>query len=134
MSLQIAKSYNELIKEAKEIEQEGDFIKASKLYERIIKMQPHDEFAYNRLMIIYRKLRMYEDELRIIEKGVSVFKNQYKKKAKKIMSKNKTAEKLSKSLAKALGLTDKKGTDLFQPEPIAKWTNRKAVVEKKLGK
>jgi tetratricopeptide (TPR) repeat protein len=134
MPLHIAKSFKELIFEAKEAEENNELEKAAKLYERTMKLEPHDESSYNRLMIIYRKLGKYEDELRVIDKGVSVFEEFYKKKSEKIISKNKAAEKLSKSLAKSLGLTDKKGKDIYHQEPIEKWLKRRQVVEKKIRK
>ena len=52
MALEIARSYDEVIKLGKEAEMNKDYSKASKYYEKAIKMEPYDEFAYNRLMII----------------------------------------------------------------------------------
>ena len=134
MPLHIAKSYNELIAEAKEAEANDALEKAVALYERAVKLEPHEELAYNRLMIIYRKLYQYEDELRIINKGIKSFEDFYRKKSQKRLKRHKAAEQLSKTLAKSLGLTDKKGNELYHPEPIQKWLKRKQVVEKKLGK
>jgi tetratricopeptide (TPR) repeat protein len=134
MALEIARSYNETIAAARSAEESDDKEKAANLYERAVKLQPHEEMPYNRLMIIYRKLYRYEDELKIIEKGIRSFDDFYKKRAQKIVSKNKTAEQLSKSLAKSLGLTDRKGNEMYHPGPIDAWLKRKAVVENKLGK
>jgi tetratricopeptide (TPR) repeat protein len=130
----VAKTYNELIKEGKEAEANKDLETAAKTYERAIKQEPHEEVPYDRLMIIYRKQYRYEDELNLINKGIGAFESFYKKKSQKIVSKNKEAEKLSMSLAKSLGLTDKKGNDVYHLGPVDKWLKRKAVVEKKLGK
>lgn len=134
MALHVAKSYNELIKEAKEAEANKDLDAAATAYERAIRQEPHQEAPYDRLMIIYRKQSRYEDELKLIEKGVETFESFYKKKSQKIVGKNKEAEKLSMSLAKSLGLTDKKGNEVYHPGPVDKWLKRKTVVEKKLGK
>jgi tetratricopeptide (TPR) repeat protein len=134
MSLHVSKSYNELVTEAKDAEENSDLETAAKLLERAIKVEPLEEFAYNRLMIIYRKLYQYENELRVIDKGITNFENFYKKKKDKLLKKHKAAEQLSKSLAKSLGLTDKKGNEIYHTEPIDKWMKRKVVVEKKLGK
>jgi hypothetical protein len=35
---------------------------------------------------------------------------------------------------KFAGLRDRKGNSTYLPEPLAKWTKRKQVVEKRLGK
>ena len=41
---------------------------------------------------------------------------------------------LSIAFMKRVGLQDKKGKNLYFPEPIAKWQKRKETVQKKLGK
>jgi hypothetical protein len=41
---------------------------------------------------------------------------------------------LSSAFLKAAGLSDKKGKLLFLPEPLAKWSRRKLLLEKKLKK
>jgi tetratricopeptide (TPR) repeat protein len=133
MALHIAKTYSELIGEANEAERAGEQEKAVSLYERAVKLEPHDELPYNRLMILYRKLRRYEDELALINKGIATFETFYKKKSEKLFEKHKSVQALSKSLAKSLGLKDNKGADIYHPEPIDKWLKRKEVVERKLG-
>ncbi len=134
MPLHIAKSYKDTIAEATEAEANNDWETAAKLYERAIKLEPHDELPYDRAMIVYRKLYQYENELRIINTGIKNLEEFYKERSQKIISNNKTAQQLSKSLAKSLGLTDKKGNDLYHPAAVEKWMKRKAVVENKLGK
>jgi tetratricopeptide (TPR) repeat protein len=134
MTLQVAKTFNQLIATAKEAELNEDLETAAKNYEQAIKQEPLDENSYNRLMIIYRKLYQFEDELRIINKGIESFEDFNQKKSNKIIGKRQKAVQLSNALAKSLGLKDKKGNELFQPEPISKWMKRKKIVEKKLGK
>ena len=52
-----------LIKKAKELEINGELEVAASLYEKVIKTDPHQETAYNRLMIILRKQKEYKKEL-----------------------------------------------------------------------
>lgn len=132
MALQVARSYEELIAEAKEAEQDQDLDKAAKIYERAQKLEPQEELPYNRLMIIYRKQKQYENELKVIEKGISAFEKMYEKRTKKILNRRPQATRLSNALIKSLGLKDKKGNAIFKPEPIAKWMKRKQMVEKKI--
>jgi tetratricopeptide (TPR) repeat protein len=115
-------------------EREGDLELAATLYERAIKEKPADEFSYNRLMIVYRKLKQYKNELRVINKAIKNFKEAHAKKAGKGLRKNSTIGKLSTALMKSAGLLDKKGNVVYVPEPIASWEKRKSTVEKKLGK
>ena len=133
MALYVAKSYHELMAEAREAEQNDELEKAWKIYERAIKAEPHEEPPYNRLMIIYRKLTLYEEELKIIKKGIEAFQDLYQKKSARLLSKNQTAARLSNALAKSLGQKGKKTGPLYYPEPIPKWIKRQKVVEKKLG-
>lgn len=133
MSLHVAKSYDELMAEAKEAEENSELEKASKIYEHAIKREPHEELPYNRLMIIYRKLTWYEDELKTIRKGIAAFEQLYQKKSERLLAKNKSVERLSNALAKSLGQKGKKTESLFYPEPIPKWMKRQKIVEKKLG-
>jgi hypothetical protein len=133
MALHVAKSYHELMIEAKEAEQNSELEKAAKIYERAIRAEPHEEQPYNRLMIVYRKLTWYEDELKTIKKGIAAFEDLYHKKTEKLLGKNQAAARLSNALAKSLGQKGKKVEPLYFPEPIPKWLKRQKVVEKKLG-
>ena len=132
MALNVVRSFDEIMNEARELESVDELDKAIKLYQRAIKLEPHNELPYNRLMIIYRKQKQYEEELELINKGIKTFEEFYRKRSEKLISKNKTAAKLSDALAKSLGQRGKKVQDQYQPEPIPKWTKRKQLVEKKV--
>jgi two-component SAPR family response regulator len=133
MTLYVAKSFHELMAEAKEAEENNELEKAAKIYERAIRLEPHEEQPYNRLMIVYRKLAWYEDELKIIKKGITAFEELYQKKSERLLKKNQSVAKLSNALAKSLGQKGKKTETLYYPEPIPRWIKRQKIVEKKLG-
>jgi tetratricopeptide (TPR) repeat protein len=120
------------IENAKEAEADGKLEEAAKFYEQVIKQNLVEDFPYDRLMIIYRKLKKYEEELRIINKGIKLYENFYKKSNRKNSSKQKQLVSLSDAFMKSAGLKDKKGNLLYLPEPLARWTKRKGMVEKKL--
>lgn len=134
MALEVAKSFDELIESGKTSEDNEDLDKAAKLYERAIKIEPLAELPYNRLMIIYRRQKKYAEELRVIEKGIEEFKEFQEKRANRVFGMDKKAMQLSKSLAKSLGVRDRKGKSLVYPEPIVKWLKRADTVRKKLTK
>lgn len=119
--------------EAREAEENKDWEKAAGLYERASKAQPHEEQPYNRLMIIYRKLKRYEDELKIIRKAIAAFEELYQAKSGKLLGHNQVATRLSGALARSLGQKGKKTELLYYPEPLPKWIKREKVVEKKTG-
>jgi hypothetical protein len=86
-------------------------------------------------MIIYRKSKEYAKELKIIKKGIEIFKEENKRPLKESVSglKNRSqVVKLSNAFMKGSGLIDKKGKEKFFPEPINKWMKRQVIVEKKL--
>ena len=134
MALEIARTFTENMMAAQAAERSGDAEVAASYYEKAIKQEPHEEKAYRRLMIIYRKLYRYEDELRLIDKGIKVFTTLHQKRSKKLLLKNVAVTRLSRSLAKSLGLTDAKGKETFLPPPIPAWQKRREAVEKKLGR
>ena len=59
MALHVAKSYHELMNEAKEAEENKELENAAKIYEKAIKAEPHEEQPYGSLMVIYRKLTWF---------------------------------------------------------------------------
>jgi len=130
--LHIKTSHVQIIEKAREAEENGDLDEAAIQYEQVIKQYTGDEFSFDRLMIIYRKGKKYKEELRIINKGIRVFEDLYKKPALKRSVKQQKLTTLSNAFIKSAGLKDKKGNLLYMPEPIARWMKRKVVVEKKL--
>jgi tetratricopeptide (TPR) repeat protein len=130
MALEIAQHYTELIKLAQAANLEGELEKAASFYEKAIRQEPFVEKPYAQLMKIYRQLKQYKEELRVIDKALAVFEEHYDKRPEKILGKNSKAAQLSKALLKSIG--DKDQEDY--PEPIPKWRKRKAVVEKRLKK
>ena len=122
----------ELFEEAKHFEAEGDLKKAASFYLKLIKADRHHEQAYDRLMILYRKLKEPENELSIIKKAIAAFEEKYASSVKSARSKK--VSNLSNAFLKATGLSDKKGKLLFIPEPLAKWNRRKILLGKKSRK
>lgn len=114
---------------------EEDIDAAIKQYEDNIKAGSRDQNSFERLMILYRKQKKYKDELRVINRAIKVFTEDYARHQKNqiVTARNKKQVKeLSAAIMRKAGLTDKKGNETYLPEPIGKWTKRKAVVEKKL--
>ena len=133
--MKISQTFAGKNKSAQEAESAGDFTTAIRLYEENIIQDVADPFAFDRLMIIYRKQKSYKDELRVIKRGIQLFKEQEKKHLQQNIAQHKNKNnlvKLSNAFMIGAGLVDKKGNDKHIPEPINKWTKRQAVVEKKL--
>lgn len=121
------KTIKETLAEAKNAENLEQPETAAGLYEKALQQDKLNQDAYNRLMIIYRKLKDKKKELQVINSAVKAYKDFYA--SKKRTSKSITA--LSNKLNKSIGLIDKKGNTLYVPEPIATWQKRKELLEKK---
>ncbi len=58
----------------RELEKQGDIEGAIKLYERNVADNADVPFPYNRLVIIYRKQKRLDDEIRVLEKAIEAYK------------------------------------------------------------
>lgn len=126
----LRKTIKEIISEGKAAEDSGQTETAAQLYEQALQEDRLNEYAYSRLMIIYRKLKDKKKELQIINTAITAYKEFYA--SKKRTSKSIAA--ISNKLNKSVGLADKKGNTLYTPEPIATWQKRKELLEKKKKK
>lgn len=67
-----------IIKKAKLCENEGELDEAIKLYEKCIASYCDNKVPYDRLIILYRKKRQKENEIRVLELAIKVFNKEYK--------------------------------------------------------
>ena len=97
-------------------------------YQNIIKKSPHQQKAYDRLMILYRQQKDYKKELQIINTAIKIFEKLYAP----TKSKGKKVNTISDQLNKSLGLIDKKGKTLYEQKPLSTWKKRREIVLKKI--
>ncbi len=124
-------SINDLLLKAGEAWKNKDNSLAIKLYREVLKIDPMQIPAYNALMKIYRKEKAYKNELAIINSGIKIYEKYYNDHSGKH---SKQVKAISEKLNKSFGLVDKKGSKLYNPEPIGKWQSRKELVNRKLAK
>jgi len=130
--MNVSTSYKVLIEKAEKAEKNEQLDEAMKLYKDALKIEPSYELSYDRLMIIYRKQKNYKEELKVINEGIKFFQKQHENKQQQLSNSNKKIVQLSNALMKSVGLKDKKGKNIYYPEPIPKWQKRKQLVEKKM--
>ena len=123
-------SVKELHEQATEAEAAKDAASAIQLYKQIVVQDSLNIAAYNSLMKLYRRAKDYKKELAIINKAIKSYEAYYHKHQPRH---NKRIDDISRKLNKAFGLTDKKGNDVYSPEPISSWKKRKLVVDKRLS-
>jgi len=131
-SLKESQSIQDWMHNATELERSGEPGEAARLYEKVIGLDPVNEHAYDRLLIIYRKEKEYKKELAVVKKGIKSFEDYYQSATKREHSRS--VAHISNALMKSLQLADKKGKPLYPPEPIGKWSRRKLLIEKRLKK
>jgi hypothetical protein len=103
---------------------------AIKEYKRIALAYPTGEEAFNRLMILFRKLKQTKNELYWIEKAIDNFQQQHKP----LIRANSPIAKLSRSISHATGLSDKKGNPAYLSPPLDRWQKRKELLNKRMRK
>jgi len=57
------------------LEKENKTDQAIMLYESVIEQNFEGNHPYDRLAIIYRRLKEYDSEIRVLEKAIDVFEN-----------------------------------------------------------
>lgn len=119
------------LSQAVEHEEEGEWAEAARAYEKLLKKFPRNEKIFDRLMIMYRKLKDYQKELATIETAVKAFDIH---KPKRSGAADKKISRISNALLKATGLVNKKGENLYLPGPVGRWEKRKVTVLKRLRK
>jgi hypothetical protein len=115
------------LNEASEMEKR-DREAAIEEYKKIAVAYPLNEKVYDRLMILFRQLKMNKEELWWINKAIRIFEENFRN--TKVTPAAKIAS-ISRSLIRSMGLADKKGKAYYLPQPIARWTRRKELLEKK---
>src|SRR5688572_27153880 len=93
----------------KEQDKTKDIAAEIKELEQIVKAHPTHEKSHDRLMILYRKTGDHHKELRTINRAIKIFEEIFNKRVPVF---NKKVKALSTAIAKATGLTDKKGNNL----------------------
>ena len=110
------------------LEREGELAAAAEAWNKVRIAHPLRAKSYDRLMIIYRKLKEYDKELKVINSAISAF---HKKHKEQQISFPRKITVLSKALLKATGLADKKGNNIYRPGEVEKWEKRKELLLKR---
>lgn len=123
--------YFDWMRLGREAESEADFQTALQFYQKAAKALPDAALPHERIMIVYRKQKAYRKELDFINKVLTSFEEKYRK---RIHPKHLTPQqlRLTRRLAIALDVADKKGGALYAPQPVPRWRTRKVNLMKKM--
>ncbi|RYZ86790.1 MAG: hypothetical protein EOP04_13140, partial [Proteobacteria bacterium] len=109
---------------ATEFEGKGELESALKLFQKVAKSDPLNEQAWNRSMIILRKLKRGPDELGLIKLAMSSYQKAKQGEQKQWLSANREKARSTRELAKSLGLLGPAGLPTIQSESLLRWQNR----------
>ncbi|PSL34994.1 tetratricopeptide repeat protein [Chitinophaga ginsengisoli] len=127
-------SNRQLLVKAKDAESQGDAEGAIMLYQQAVKNNPREEQAWQRLMVLYRKKKDYEGELKVINLAFKTYETHTLKTQQEWLRQNKKVATLFKSLAKSLGLMNSKDVMVNDDPVLDKWRHRKEWVTARLKK
>jgi hypothetical protein len=127
-------SRSEGIRAAEKAIKEEKFAHATAVYEKLAKYTRNDEYIFSRLMMLYRKQKMYRKELQTINTAIRQITEAFYAKGQKLFAKKPLVKRMSNALSKSLGLMNAKGKPLYEPPPVAQWKKRREIVLKKLHK
>ncbi|MBC9933491.1 tetratricopeptide repeat protein [Chitinophaga qingshengii] len=129
----VRESHKSLMEKGLQLEKQHETEKAIQQYLDIVKKDPLNAAAYNRLMVLYRKQKAPRKEMSIITEAIKAYEDNVKAEQTAWAKQNRKAASISRELVKALGLTDKKGMPVNQPAQVVTWKRRKENLQQKLA-
>ncbi|MDO6432972.1 tetratricopeptide repeat protein [Flavitalea sp. BT771] len=127
-------SDKELLARAKALELDGETDEAIEAYQRVLRNQPLNETAIARLLVLYRREKLYKQELAVLKAAISAYEAEQLAMQQAWRKKHQKAARISLSLARKLAGegTVKKGAVIYDDRLVTTWRKRKAVVMKRL--
>jgi len=111
------------------LEKTGDLAGALKLYQKSATSDPLHVQAWNRQMILYRKLKPKADEAKLIKTAISAYQNASAAQHEEWLKVNKAKVESSRELAITLGLIQPNGKLINEDPILDKWQTRLYLLE-----
>lgn len=121
-----------LLSKAQATEEEGAGAAAAKLYHQVVKQDPVEARAYNRLMVYYRRQKNYRKEQEVIRQAIAGYQRHAEESQQNWLRTHQRTARLAKALVKSLGLVNRKGLASWESRQVAAWRKRLQVVKKRL--
>lgn len=114
---------------ALELEREGDTTGALKLYQKSTATDPANSHSWNRQMIILRKEKSKEEEVKLIKLAIAEFQKSHENKQQDWLKENQAKADSTRELAQVLGLLEPTGLPKSDDSIIEKWQTRLYLLE-----
>ena len=119
---------------ARALEGEKEVKKAVEGYQQIVKKNPLHIQAVSRLAILYRKLKLEDQELELLEKAVTNHQSHTEDAQREWIASHREIAEHSKPLAKMLGLLNENDLPVFKHEEFDRWKSRLDRLKEKINK
>jgi len=114
------------------LEKLGDTANALKLYQKATTTDPANSHAWNRQMVLFRKTKTKEDEVKLIRAAISEYQKSVATAKQVWMEEHKEKADSSRELASVLGLLEANGLPKNDDATIEKWQTRLYLLEYKI--
>lgn len=114
---------------ALELEKAGDTTGALKLYQKSVNTDPTNTHAWNRQMVLFRKAKSKEQEVKLIKLAIAALQKSHETKQQDWLKENQAKADSSRELAQVLGLLEPSGLPKSEDTIIEKWQTRLYLLE-----
>jgi len=114
---------------ALELERSGDNTAALKSYRKSATTDPANSHAWNRQMVLLRKTKSKEDEVRLIKLAIAEYRKAQETKQQDWLKENQAKADSTRELANVLGLLEPTGLPKSDGTVIGKWQTRLYLLE-----
>ncbi|SDG68566.1 hypothetical protein SAMN05421827_109158 [Pedobacter terrae] len=114
---------------ALQLERAGDAAAALKLYQKSAVTDPANSHAWNRQMVLLRKAKSKEQEVKLIKQAIAEYRKSYETKQQDWLTENQDKADSSRELARVLGLLEPTGLPKKDDTIIEKWQTRLYLLE-----
>jgi len=111
------------------LERSGDTAGATTLYQKAVKTDPSNTHAWNRQMVLYRKAKAKEDEVKLIKVAIAEYQRSIETKQQEWLSTNQDKAERTRELAKVLGMLEPTGLPKKDDSIVEKWKTRLYLLE-----
>ena len=115
------------------LEKAGDYIGAMKLYQKAIASDALNIPAWNRQMVLYRKLKTKEEEVKLIKSAIAGYQQALEVQQGEWFKANSAKANSTRALAQLLGLLEPNGLPVNKDPTLEKWQTRLYLLSYRLG-
>ncbi|HEY4207409.1 MAG TPA: YciI family protein [Puia sp.] len=121
----------QLFEEGQRLEKSGELEDAAAAYRKIVAADPGDQDVLTRLLVVYRRLKKYREELEVVDAALAGIAWQDKALQRKWIEAHPGAARLGKAVLRKLGSEDVSG---YGTDPmVKKLERRREALVKKVG-